>query len=85
MEHRGQYDEKTLIKLAKKAGLDVDQLMADKESPDVEAQINENLEYMQKFGVRGTPTFIVENRMMRGYVGKERLLDTANEIRESKK
>jgi protein-disulfide isomerase len=85
MEHRGQYDEKTLIKLAKKAGLDVDQLMADKDAPDVEAQINENLEYMQKFGVRGTPTFIVENRMMRGYVGKERLLDTANEIRESKK
>ena len=83
MKHRGQYDEKTLEKLAKEAGLDVDQLKKDKASKEIEAALNENLAYMEKFGIRGTPSFIVDAQLLRGYVGKDQLETIIKEVRES--
>lgn len=84
MNHSGQTDEATLESLAKQAGLDVDQLKKDKDSSEVDAIIDKNLEYMEKFGIRGTPSFVVGDELLRGFVGKDALKEIIAAARANK-
>lgn len=51
-----------VLELAKKAGLDTNQLQTDMKSKAVEDQINENFKLAQDLGLLGTPAFIIGNR-----------------------
>ncbi len=51
-----------VLELAKKAGLDTNQLQADMKNKLVEDQINENFKLAQDLGLLGTPAFIIGNR-----------------------
>ncbi len=81
MEHRGQYDESVFMRLAEENGLDAEKLKADKDDPALDEILNENLAYMNKFGIRGTPSFIVGDELARGYIGQERLQAMIDETR----
>lgn len=50
--------------LATTAGLNADQLIQDMNSPSVRATIEENLELARKIDVDGTPTFIINEKMI---------------------
>lgn len=84
MEHRGQMNEAALERLAKKVGLDVEKLKEDKNSAEVSKLIDNNLIYMEKFGIRGTPSFIVGDQLLKGFVGKDALKSMIQDIREQK-
>ena len=64
--HKGQADMATAMKLAEKAGLDMNRLKADLKSPKVQAEIEKVREIAQSLGINGTPHFIVGNKSIPG-------------------
>jgi protein-disulfide isomerase len=81
----GAYDEAAVLDLAAKAGLDKDKLKKDMASPEVEAQLNASLELAGNIGARGTPTFVIEDKVVPGAMSLEEMKKTLAEIRERKK
>ena len=66
MAHRGRLSESVVMEIAAGAGLDVKQLAADMERPEVQAAIDANLELAQELAIRGTPTIIVGDTLVPG-------------------
>ncbi len=66
LKNRGRLTERTVMKLAKKVGLDVDQLKKDMESPEINATIQANYRIAQQLGIRGTPSFIIGDELVPG-------------------
>lgn len=68
MTHRGQLDDDTVYRLARAAGLDVDRLKKDMESPDVLKVIATNQALAEQLGIRGTPGFIFGDTIVPGAI-----------------
>ena len=64
--HKGQANEASAMKIAEKAGLDMDRIKADMKSEKVDAEIKKVRELAQTLNVNGTPHFIVGNRSIPG-------------------
>lgn len=73
MQHQGGKDEKTLSNLAKSVGLDVEQMKKDANSDAVKKMIEEDIGISQEIGIRGTPAFVIDGVLHRGYLGPEGL------------
>ncbi|PZQ46727.1 MAG: hypothetical protein DI551_04550 [Micavibrio aeruginosavorus] len=68
MNHQGGKDEATLKKLAADAGLDVAKLEKDKASPEIDEEIKTHLKTAQELGIQGTPGFLINEKIFRGYI-----------------
>ncbi|PWC56815.1 DsbA family protein [Azospirillum sp. TSO22-1] len=68
MGHRGQLDEATILKLASSVGLDTDRLKKDMESAEVQQALGANLALAEQLGIRGTPGFVVGDRIVPGAI-----------------
>ena len=68
MKYKGPKTDESILGLAKTAGLDIDKLKADLNSPDIEAAIKKNTELAQKLAISGTPAFIIGDEIIRGYI-----------------
>lgn len=82
MDHRGQKDEKTLKKIGEDLGLDVDRLESDATSKEINDQIEESITLARSIGIQGTPAFIVEGELFRGYLGPQGLEREISKARE---
>lgn len=71
MTHQGGKDEATLKKLAEDAGLDADQLAKDKNDPAIEEEIKTHIKMAQELGIQGTPGFLINEKIFRGYIPYE--------------
>lgn len=85
MNHQGGKDEATLKRLAKEAGLDVDKLVKDKDDPAIEAEIREHLQIAQELGIQGTPGFLINDKVFRGYIPYDAIKGTIASEREAAK
>jgi len=65
---RGEPDSATLSALAKDMGLDAAPILARMSGPEVAAQINANYALAQNMKISGTPTFVVGDQLLRGYL-----------------
>jgi protein-disulfide isomerase len=74
-------DERTLEKLAKDIGLDIKKLKKDAESTEIQEAIENNLELTRQLGIRGTPAFIINDSLARGYIGLEGMKSQIKQIR----
>ena len=63
---KGQANEKSALKIAEKAGLDMKRLEADRKSKTVDEEITRVRELAQNLNINGTPHFIVGNRSIPG-------------------
>jgi len=68
MEMQGAKNEATFKKIAKDIGLDVDQMEKDIKDPAIEQTIQENIQLAQDLGIRGTPAFLINDHVSRGYI-----------------
>lgn len=68
MNHQGGKDEATFKKLAKQAGLDADKLAKDKDDPAIETEIRDHIKTAQDLGIQGTPGFLINEKVFRGYI-----------------
>jgi protein-disulfide isomerase len=65
---RGEATTETLSRLALDLGLDAGAVMARMGAPEVTAVIQANHALAQTLAISGTPTFVVQGTMVRGYV-----------------
>jgi len=68
MEFTGNPDEVTLGRLAEGLGLDADAILARMDSDEVTEEIRKTRELARKLQISGTPTFVLGDEMIRGYV-----------------
>lgn len=66
MNLKGMADENTAMAMAEKIGLDIDQLRADMEAPEVMEHINLSMALAGHMGLIGTPSFIAGNEIRFG-------------------
>ena len=68
MEMRGRAEEASVLALARSVGLDVDQLVADMESEEVDSHIAMSQQLAQSLGFTGTPAFVIGDALVPGAV-----------------
>ncbi len=82
MNLRGDITEDTLSQLAMTSGLDPEPILARMNSPEVAAVLQENMALAQRLQISGTPTFVIEDQMVRGYVPLAQMQAIVEEQRE---
>lgn len=79
MEDRA--NESTVIQVAREVGLDIPQLRADMNDPEIDAHIQTSMELAQALGFSGTPSFVVGDQLVPGFVEADILLDAVGQAR----
>ncbi len=78
---RGNPDEPTLRQLATELGLDPDQVFEVAQSDAVSAVIAKNHALAERLDIRGTPTYVLQDQMIRGYMPLETMMQALAEVR----
>lgn len=73
--------EPVLRRLAGEFDLDADAVLEEMVSDEVSAEINANRLLGQQLQIDGTPTFVLENEFLRGYVPYDQMLAYVTQIR----
>ena len=73
-ENQDALEDEDLIRYAKKLGIDVDQFIADLESPGTSSDVMEDFMSGIRSGVNGTPTFFINGRRFDGSFQYDSLL-----------
>jgi len=66
MEAHGNITDDTIYRVAASLGLDIDQLKLDMASPEFAQQIRKNLKLADALGIRGTPAFVIGDKVVPG-------------------
>jgi protein-disulfide isomerase len=82
MLHSGEKDEAVLKKLAEDVGMDADKLLKDKADPAIEAEIKKHVETAQSLGFAGTPGFLINTNVFRGYIPYDVMKETIKKERD---
>lgn len=72
-------DETSVLGIAEILGLDVDQLKADMESPEIEEHLATSMRLAQALGITGTPAFVIGDQLIAGYV-EQAVLEAAVQL-----
>lgn len=83
IRYKGKITEGSLRKLALGLGVDGDAVIAEMDSEAVEQVIADTRALAQRLQINGTPTFVLENEMIRGYVPLEGMRQIVDEVREA--
>lgn len=78
---RGNPDESTLRGIAEELGADPDDVFVQMESPDVDAVIAQNRALAQRLQINGTPSFVLGDQLLRGYLPLAAMQDIVTELR----
>ncbi|MEB8386184.1 DsbA family protein [Rhodobacteraceae bacterium KMM 6894] len=81
MVYNGEVAEPGLRRLAEALDLDTDAIMAAMDSDDVTAVITANRALAGQLDISGTPSFVMHNQMLRGYVPLEGMQQIVASIR----
>jgi len=75
MRFDGQLSEAAAYQIAAHAGYDIAALKEAAADPEIDARIAETYGLARKLGLEGTPSFIVGNRIIRGYLPLDAMRD----------
>ncbi len=81
MAYRGEFSEAALGRVAEGLGLEAAPILAAMNSDEVAAILNANRVLGQQLQINGTPTFVVQNEMLRGYVPFDQMQQIVAELR----
>lgn len=81
MTFKGSITEKSLDKLAGKLDLDGDAILARINDPEVSQLIADNHQLASALSISGTPTFVMQDQMLRGYVPLANMQDLVAAMR----
>lgn len=82
MATKGQITEDTVYKVAGSVGLDVDRLKQDMKAPEIDQALKANLALAEELNIRGTPGFIVGNKIVPGALDLDALKNMIAEARK---
>lgn len=77
----GDISEASLRRLSDGLGLETEAIFDHMDSPDVDQVIAENHQLAQKLQISGTPSFVMEDQMLRGFLPAEAMQQLAAQIR----
>ncbi len=78
----GRAEEASVLRVAEEIGLDIAQLRKDMEAPEVEEHIATSMQLTQALGFNGTPSFVIGDALVPGFVEKAQLADLVEEARK---
>ncbi len=81
---RSEVSERSLSELSKRLGHSRQAVMNAMNSEPVHLAINQNRALAQRLGIGGTPSFVVGDQMVRGYIPLERMQGIISEYRGNK-
>jgi protein-disulfide isomerase len=81
MSYNGEITAESLSRLADSLDLDGAAILAKLDDPEVVRRISENRALGKALDISGTPTFVVQNQMVRGYVPAEQLQKMVDQLR----
>lgn len=76
----GRVNENAVMRIASSLGMDVDRLKADMQLPEIDAHIATSMEISRGLGFNGTPSFVIGDTTVPGFVEQadlEKLVDQA--------
>ena len=73
MGMRGKVEAETVLRVARDLGLDVEKLQTDMKAPEVEEHIATSLRLADALGFNGTPSFVIGDQLVPGFVEKAAL------------
>ena len=82
MEFRGDITQASMTRLAEILELDAHAIIAKMDSDEVTNVISQNRQLGQLMQISGTPTFVVEDQMLRGYVPLDAMEQLVAGLRE---
>ena len=68
MRHEGALNQQVILALAEESGADIDRMLELANSEQVSEQLSRNVELGRAMEITGTPTFVVGDQMLRGFV-----------------
>lgn len=80
---RGAVTMESLGRLARDLRLDGDTIIAGMEDPEINDILNTNQELARALGITGTPTFVLETELLRGYLPLEGMREVIEDAREA--
>ncbi len=83
MTFNGRITENSLTRLAEQLDLDADAIIDRMDSPEITEIIEENRALAQRLQITGTPTFVLEDQMLRGYVPLEQMTMMVDRVRDA--
>lgn len=81
MTYNGEINEAALTRLAEPMGLETDKILAHMDSEEVSQILASNRALGQRMAISGTPTFIMQDQMLRGYVPLNGMRQVVEDIR----
>jgi protein-disulfide isomerase len=81
MSHEGKVTKETVDELAAAQGLDMARLKKDMESPETAGILERNRTLAQSLAIDGTPAFIIDDKLVPGYLPKAELASAINDVR----
>jgi protein-disulfide isomerase len=84
METKDNKTEEKLTEIANNIGIDVEQLKKDAADPALDKLLEANQKLARELSVRGTPAFIIGDKIFRGYIGQDAMKAAVAEARSGK-
>jgi protein-disulfide isomerase len=85
LAHKGHYDKAALVdEIAKSVGLDLDKLHKDMELPEIQAELDKNLDLGRALDISGTPGFVIGDQIIGGASTVDELKKYVGEACKSK-
>ncbi len=81
MTLRSDVTQPALERIADDLGLDASAIAAAMDAPEVAEEISSNRALAQSMGISGTPTFVVGDQMLRGYLPLEQMMQVVDRVR----
>jgi protein-disulfide isomerase len=85
MAHEGKYDEKSLLDIAKKLGINTEKLKAEIPKAEVTAELDKNRQLAEEIGIRGTPALIIGSELYPGAMPYDEMKKAVETARGGKK
>lgn len=83
MEHKGGLDEATVMAVAGQVGLNLERLKADMADPEIEELLAANYALAEKLDIRGTPAFVIGDRLVPGALSMSQFRQLVEQARRS--
>ena len=83
MEDRSRLSSPTIMRIAKKLGIDVTQIQEEMGSEEIDKMLLRNQELAKNLGIRGTPAFIIGDKIIPGAVDLFYIKKLISEIRNN--
>ena len=84
MAFKGGLAEKSVFKVAKDTGLDIEQLKKDMQDPGIRKTIQRNISMAHSLNIKGTPAFLVNQTKILGAVSAKQLKQAVSQARAQK-